>query len=299
MKIAVLLTSFNRRETTVKCLRGLPRDGDLTLKVYLTDDRSTDGTADAVRAEFPDVVLLNGSGSDFWAGGMRRSFAEAMKSDFDYYLWLNDDSDLDRGFLRRMVDAAESLSNDYVARIIVGNFRSSDGSQTTYGGVIFPSWWRRTTPVIVYSNKELVRCESFNGNCVLISAQAVERVGNIDTCFTHGLGDFDYGSRATALGVPIFVLPGYVGACDRNPPTNTHLDDALPLSRRWQLVRGTKAYPPRPWAVFTRRHCGPLWFLYWLFPYVRVFLSGKLKKAPATKVIDSVERPLSGMGRRN
>lgn len=290
MKIAVILTSFNRREITLGCLRSLPLNGRFSLKFFLTDDRSRDGTAEAVRAEFPEAVVLQGSGMDFWAGGMRRSFAAALDENFDYYLWLNDDSHLDKGFLGRLVEAAESQKADHPARIVVGNFRSHDGARTTYGGVIFPSWWRRTTPVIVYSETEIVRCESFNGNCVLISAKAAEEVGNIDSCFIHGLGDFDYGLRATALGIPVFVLPGYVGACDRNSVTNTHLDDALPLAKRWKLVRGAKAYPPGSWRIFTRRHCGPLWFLYWLFPYFRVFLSGKLKKPPATKVVGAVEK---------
>ena len=43
MKIAVLLTSFNRKEKTKECLQSLYKILS-ELDVYLVDDNSTDGT---------------------------------------------------------------------------------------------------------------------------------------------------------------------------------------------------------------------------------------------------------------
>lgn len=286
MKIAAVMTCFNRRETTIACLERLavmayPEGTSLT--VFLTDDRSSDGTVDAITTGFPEVRLIHGSGRDYWAGGMRRAFAAAMEEPFDYFLWLNDDSSLTEDALARLLQVAEQTGASTEALVVVGTMCASDGVTPSYGGVTFPSWWRRTTPTILYSESKAIACESFNGNCVLISAGAARVVGNIDAAFTHGLGDFDYGLRVSAARIPIFIAPGFVGSCDRNRIDGTHLDKRLPLARRWALVRGTKAYPPKPWAIFTRRHCGPLWFLYWLFPYVRSVLPGVKKRSPRTQ----------------
>src|SRR5690242_187901 len=93
-KVAVLITSHNRRETTLRCLRCLVEQRGceaLDVQTYLVDDGCTDGTASAVRNAFPTVTILQADGSLFWAGGMRAAFAEAAKSDPDFYLWLNDD----------------------------------------------------------------------------------------------------------------------------------------------------------------------------------------------------------------
>jgi len=52
MEIAVLITVFNRKEKTLSCLKSLfnqKLDKKITLKVFLTDDNSSDGTADAVK----------------------------------------------------------------------------------------------------------------------------------------------------------------------------------------------------------------------------------------------------------
>ena len=61
MKIAVLLTCFNRKEKTLSCLAGLyesqrvyyeRNSSPIELEVFLTDDGCTDGTAQAVKASF-------------------------------------------------------------------------------------------------------------------------------------------------------------------------------------------------------------------------------------------------------
>src|SRR5438094_246237 len=94
-KIAVLLATYNRKETTLSCLNSLysqRTDGTIRLDVYVTDDASTDGTPEAVKEHFPQVNLFKGSGSLFWAGGMRYTWNKALKSKADYYLLLNDDT---------------------------------------------------------------------------------------------------------------------------------------------------------------------------------------------------------------
>lgn len=106
MTMAVLLSCFNRREKTLACLKALfgqNRPSGCSLEVFLTDDASTDGTVEAVRNLFPAARVLAGTGSLYWNGGMRLSFEEALKGDYDYYLWLNDDTLLDPGALTAML----------------------------------------------------------------------------------------------------------------------------------------------------------------------------------------------------
>ena len=107
MKIAALITCFNRKDKTLSCLTSLyhaldtyneKSEDKIELSVYLTDDGCTDGTADAVRNNFADkkITILQGDGNLYWAGGMRFAWKEALKkhSEWDFYLLLNDDVDL-------------------------------------------------------------------------------------------------------------------------------------------------------------------------------------------------------------
>lgn len=66
--IAVLLTVFNRKDKTLKCLQHLfnqlPIEG-YSIDVYLTDDGCTDGTPEAVKEQYPQVNIIHGDGNLF------------------------------------------------------------------------------------------------------------------------------------------------------------------------------------------------------------------------------------------
>ena len=70
--IAVVMTCHNRRETTLRCLEALQRQEghDATLALFVTDDGSDDGTAEAIRAQWPDAKVMLGPGDLYWAAGM-------------------------------------------------------------------------------------------------------------------------------------------------------------------------------------------------------------------------------------
>ena len=62
MKIAVLMTCYNRVETTLACLRALHVAAGhvpgLDLRVFLVDDGSPDATGVRVMEAFPDVTVV-------------------------------------------------------------------------------------------------------------------------------------------------------------------------------------------------------------------------------------------------
>ncbi len=60
----------------------------------MVDDASTDGTAAAIRSHYPGVEVIDGSGALFWNRGMYVGFGVALQRPADYYLWLNDDTEL-------------------------------------------------------------------------------------------------------------------------------------------------------------------------------------------------------------
>src|SRR5690606_1901340 len=109
--IAVLLTCHNRKEKTLQCLQTLFKaDVPETLKIdyFLVDDGCTDGTSNAVNKIYPEINIVLGSGNLFWAGGMRLAFTEARKNrDYDGYLLLNDDVELTRDFLSKILETRE------------------------------------------------------------------------------------------------------------------------------------------------------------------------------------------------
>lgn len=270
-KIGVLLTVFNRKEKTLHCLRRLSAAAPpgVSVEVTLLDDGSTDGTSEAVAGEFPDVHILRGDGSAFWNGGMRRAWQAASSSDPDFYLWLNDDTLLDSSAIEKLLKTSSFFADQ---AIIVGTTYDAETGKATYGGVRRNSHLQPLRFSLVQPQEMPQPAHTMNGNCVLVPQAVFQKVGNLSPDFTHGMGDFDYGLRAQRRGVEVWVAPGLVGTCSRNPIEGTWQDETLPRNVRLQKLRSIKGLPPRDWASFTSMHGGPLWPVYWSTPYVRTAL---------------------------
>src|SRR4051794_16275211 len=99
MRLAVLITCFNRVETTLRGLRklieALDTIANLGFEVFLVDDKSPDGTGAVVKAAFPSITVIVGTGDLFWNRGMCLAFQSAQtRGPFDCYLLFNDDVEL-------------------------------------------------------------------------------------------------------------------------------------------------------------------------------------------------------------
>lgn len=263
-RIAVLLTCHNRKAKTLSCLASLfaQQFNDLSLDVWLVDDGCTDGTAEAVRAQFPAVRLLTGSGHLFWNGGMRFCWQQAQPANPDFYLWLNDDVTLLPDAVNRLVACADAQHHAGApVGAVVGTMQDPQSQRLSYGGrrALYP-WLPLAIGSVVAPQQQALSCDYVNGNLCLVPAAAVEKIGILSARFTHSMGDFDYSIRLRRAGLQLWIAPGLFGACALNPVKGSIKDPSIPLSVRvgW-MQKPTKCPPLAEWLYFIREHGGPLW----------------------------------------
>lgn len=248
--IAVLLTVFNRKDKTISCLKHLykmlPFEG-YRIDMYLTDDGCTDGTPEAVAELFPQVNIIHAQGDLFWNRGMWVAWDTAAKAkDYDFYLWLNDDTFVHDNMLKVLTDAALETKEK---AIIVGATESSDHSVVTYGG-------RLNDSNIPIPNGGLIKVDYFNGNIVLIPQAAYHVLGNLDPYFSHSKGDFDYGLRAKKVGIDIYQAGEVLGECDAHPTIDKWCNPDVPLAQRWKMLNRPNGMPPKETFHLEKRHIG-------------------------------------------
>jgi GT2 family glycosyltransferase len=273
MQLAVLITSFNRAETTARSLASLfaNRDPEIELTAFVVDDGSTDGTSALVAARFPDVNLIQGSGTLFWSRGMNLAWQKALDGTFDAYLWLNDDVVLAPGAIGTLVHAYQDQRGQGNSDcIVVGCLTDPETGSYTYGvGMRDSTWHPGRGRMLDPSEQMAVQAESFHGNVVFVPHSVVTKIGIIDPVFSHAMGDTDYSFRAFKAGVPILAAPGFVGTCPFNTATPQNLREAM----------GRKFVPPKDWLIFTRRHSGRFsWPLAFVSPYVGVLIPHSLRR---------------------
>jgi len=252
-RTAVLITCYNRKETTIKCLKTLfDQDfpDNLEMEVFLVDDASPDGTGSAVRKIFPQVHVINGTGDLYWGGGMRLAWEKAVffSNSFDFYFWLNDDVELLPNAIKILItDWRQILDKTKKDALISGCVRSPSTGKTSYSG---------------HAKKNLVDPTGYpqpirqnNGNAVLISKKIYNTIGNISSNFKHQQGDSDYGLRCLKNGFGCYVSSHYVGECEHNDKP-TWDNPNIPLLKRLALLHAPTGMRPRDWFVFCLRHEG-------------------------------------------
>ena len=270
IQIAVAMTCHNRRDATLRCLDSLMSQAtaeNLTLHVYLVDDGCTDGTSSAVRELYPEIEILRSDGNLFWCGGMRLAFGEALKKEFDYYLWLNDDSMLNTNAIQTLLDTSHCIYRKTGREaIVVGSLHDAASGKLTYGGLKKHRIWRSMSlsPVVPEPDKPKI-CDLINGNCVLIPRNIARITGNLSAEFKHSAADFDYGLRAQSHGFTNWVTPGYVGTCSRVYFKELHKDKTLSTKERIDKM-SSPAYIMRisDSMQFVKRHGGVFWPILWL-----------------------------------
>ena len=277
MSLAVIMACHNRRDTTLSCLRRLQQQKlkeTRLIDVYLLDDGSTDGTSEAVRNESPDVHILKGDGNLYWNGGMRKAFESAILKGFDYYLWLNDDSILYDDSLEVLLKTHSELATQgYECSIIGSAMQDPVSQQFTYGGVKrHRNRWGRVRLERIAPANEPTQCDATNGNCVLIPASVVKKVGNLDKKYQHRWGDHDYCFRALQHGCTVWLAPGYLGTCKSNPIEGTWEDTSLPLMTRVRKLNSPHAFQLFDYVTYMRRHRGPWWPAHLVWPYIKIMI---------------------------
>jgi len=279
MRIAIIITVFNRIAKTLACFESLRKSlvnhSNVQIKVFLTDDGSTDGTKEQVLTSFPDlnIKILPGSGQLYWNGGMNNSWREAIKEGgFDGYLWLNNDSIILPNLWDEIL-TADAYSNQQYGKggIYVGSTYNAERTSLTYGGFNFVNKWTLLDEFLI-PNGEFQNCQAAHGNITYVSNNVVESEGVFCDDYIHSGGDHDYSYLAYKHNFPVFILRDYVGICE-----NDHIDESgsdftkLDFKARKNYLHSPLGYNLRNTLLFQKR-CFPHRYIpVWLAGYSKLY----------------------------
>lgn len=202
--IAVLITCHNRKNTTLKCLGHLYSIRN-DIDVFCVDDNSSDGTAEAIKEQYPSVRLIMGDGSLFWCRGMRKAWVSAREQkDYDFYIWLNDDMELYQNAFDEILECSELFHHK---AIVSGLVQESSSLKVIYGG--YDEHQR-----LIEANGSNNAIHHLNGNFVLVPKYVFNKIGYFDEVFHHDIGDVDYGFMARKNNIPVVSTRCYIGRTD-------------------------------------------------------------------------------------
>ena len=280
MKIAVLLTVYNRIEKTVCCLnslfRGLDESVDISFDIFITDDGSTDGTEEEIKRLFPQdkIYLLKGNGKLFWNGGMINSWKAALdKGGYDGYLWLNNDAEIFPNLWNELKEADRYSKSQFgQGGIYVGSTCNKEKTKITYGGFNFISKWSLTDEFVI-PDGTFRPCQCAHGNITYVSQDVVDKQGILYDKYIHGGSDHDYTYRAYKRGLPLFVLRTFVGICENDHDTDGEQVKfyRMNLRDRIRYLNSPGGYNLKNALLFQRRAFPYRYPFVWLMGYLKAF----------------------------
>lgn len=135
-EVSVIIVSWNTKDILLDCLRSLYEQTRSALQVIVVDNASSDGSADAVEAAFPQVVLIRSDVNLGFAKGNNRGLEVA---DGRYILYLNPDTIILDGAVDKMI---RFLDQHPSIGVLGPHTYNADGT-TTQDTVIFKPTLRR------------------------------------------------------------------------------------------------------------------------------------------------------------
>lgn len=128
-RLAIVIVTWNVRDLVLDCLRSVYDDlagGRLDGQVYVVDNASSDGTAEAIRGAFPQALLTEAGENLGFAGGNNLALRSMGFPDGEslpsFVLLLNPDTVVRPGALHALVDGMEAAGAGLAgARLVYGD----------------------------------------------------------------------------------------------------------------------------------------------------------------------------------
>jgi GT2 family glycosyltransferase len=206
--VSVILNT-NRRDDTLACLASLRQNTYPHHDVIVLDNASTDGSMEAIRAQYADMQIVSLTENLGYAGNNNVGIELALAKGADWVFVLNEDTVLDTECLERLVEVGESHEKIGIVGPMVYHFDEPDYIQS--GGGMLGSYWE---------SSHLAKDEQDNGQlsdphqvqwvsgCAIMLRRAViEAVGMIDERFFYYWEETEWCLRATRAGWKIMHVP--------------------------------------------------------------------------------------------
>jgi len=205
--VFAVIPVFNRLNFTRQCIKYLKAQTFQSIKIIVSDGGSTDGTIEAVRGEYPDVVLLTSDSELWWAGAMAMGIDYALHEslfDDDCVLMMNNDTQIPDNYVATLMTAA--LTYDAAVGALVVDSR--DATHILDAGE-YIDWENYTFPVkntVTPGERFCDDVDVLPGRGSLVPMRMIRAAGNVDDkLWPHYLADYEFFCRLKHHGFRLGV----------------------------------------------------------------------------------------------
>ena len=208
-KVSIILLNMNQPALTIACLRSLQQCTYPNIEIIVVDQASKDDSVELIGKQFPMVKLIANKINNGFTGGNNTGMREAAG---DYFFLLNNDTEVDPGFLEPLIEELELNQLAGAASPLIRFFQNPDKIQYAGGPESIDlirgknSWrgWMSNYPT-KYAFVEPT--SAAHGAAFIVKRKVAEEVGLLDDNFFIYFEELDWSIRIRKAGYKILFVP--------------------------------------------------------------------------------------------
>jgi GT2 family glycosyltransferase len=211
-KFSFILVNWNTKDLTLQCIKSIFDDccDDFSFEIIVTDNASSDGSADAIESEFPSVKVIRNKENSGFAKGNNMAIQEAKG---EFIVLVNTDVVIVPGCMKTLY---KYMVNNSFAGMVVPQVLNDDGTiqytlkkEVTLLRTLYRILWIDSIiPYLqTYSYKRSEEVEGAGGCFFMIRKTALEQTGFLDEKFYFYGEDRDYCKRLRSNKWKIMFIP--------------------------------------------------------------------------------------------
>ncbi|MDH5458352.1 MAG: glycosyltransferase family 2 protein [Nitrospinota bacterium] len=210
-QISIIILNWNGWQDTIECLASIANITYPNYRVIIVDNHSNDGSEQKIHQSFPDIHIIQNETNLGFSEGNNVGIREALRSQAEYILILNNDTVLDPSIFSHLLK--EAMSNDGLAIYSPRIHSYSSPNEVCFGGAQWlpeKARFRLLTSAntdFPYSATASYKTEFAMGCAMFFNRRIPEEIGLLDSIFFLNWEEVDWCTRAQKAGIPTFHVP--------------------------------------------------------------------------------------------
>jgi GT2 family glycosyltransferase len=206
----IIILNWNNYQMTAECIRSLLVMDAANYGILVVDNGSSDGSAEMLSKEFPQIIVLPQKSNLGFAAGCNVGVRCAVAKGAEYVLLLNNDTFVARDFLSEMLTAIET--DPRIGAVCPKIYFAAQPDKLWYAGADFSLWtgtvrhrgWKEIDHGQFDGNHKITRA---TGCAMLVRCSALRDVGLLDEQFWAYAEDLDWSLRFLKRGYRLTYAP--------------------------------------------------------------------------------------------
>jgi GT2 family glycosyltransferase len=214
-KVAIIIINWNSYDLTRDTLHSLNNVDDKNFDVIIVDNGSTDGSGDRLRVEFTASIFIKSETNRGFTGGNNIGFNYAIQNGYKYAMMLNNDVEVESGFLEPLVNVLDNNINIGAVQPLI--YFHHDRELIWNAGSVFNKWTGELV-TLEYNKRDVQHkrrgikknVDWLTGCAFLLRTEILSQIGLLKEDFFIYYEDVDLSFRIKMAGWELAYEPSSV-----------------------------------------------------------------------------------------